>query len=357
MKILHTADLHLDSPFEALPSAKAAERRKEQRQLLSRIADVANSENVDLVLLCGDLLDSDSSYYETGEELIRSLRRISAPVFVAPGNHDYYSEKSPYAKLELPDNVHVFSKKSVEYAEYREKGFRVFGCAFTDKFDADHLSGFSYKPTDSLLNIMCIHGEPKPDEIAGSGMNYVALGHIHKATGLLNAGGVYYSQPGCPEGRGFDETGEKYINLVTLDYNSCSLEQIAVYSRKYEILKVDVSGRDPLLAVKMALADDTVRDIYRIVLTGESDYTIDTELIRKNLNEYFYELQVVDSTKLKSDIWEKCSEDTLRGLFLSKLKAQFDEASTDEDKAMIEKAVRWGLAAVDNAEEVKIHGN
>ena len=88
LKILHAADLHLDSPFEGLPAGKAAIRRKEQRELLTALAELAVSEQVDLVLLPGDLLDSDNTYYETGEDLIRALRSIPVPVFIAPGNHD-----------------------------------------------------------------------------------------------------------------------------------------------------------------------------------------------------------------------------------------------------------------------------
>ena len=73
LKILHAADLHLDSPFEGLSAGKAAIRRKEQRELLARLADLAVTERVDLVLLAGDLLDSGNTFYETGEELIRAL--------------------------------------------------------------------------------------------------------------------------------------------------------------------------------------------------------------------------------------------------------------------------------------------
>ena len=95
LKLLHAADLHLDSPFEGLSSGKAAMRRSEQRELLGRLAALVGREGVQLVLLPGDLLDSDNSYYETGEELIRCLTQMAVPVFIAPGNHDYYAPRSP----------------------------------------------------------------------------------------------------------------------------------------------------------------------------------------------------------------------------------------------------------------------
>ena len=130
LKVLHAADLHLDSPFEGLPAGKAAIRRAEQRQLLSRLAELAVKEDVDLVLLSGDLLDSDSSYYETGEELVRCLRQMPMPVFIAPGNHDPYTRRSPYARLRLPDNVHVFSENAIRGISLPELNAVVYGAAF-----------------------------------------------------------------------------------------------------------------------------------------------------------------------------------------------------------------------------------
>ena len=95
LKILHSADLHLDSPFEGLSAGKAALRRGEQRRLLSAMAALVREKEIDLVLLSGDLLDSDSCYQETGLELMESLGAMAVPVFIAPGYHDFYSPQSP----------------------------------------------------------------------------------------------------------------------------------------------------------------------------------------------------------------------------------------------------------------------
>ena len=107
MRILHAADLHLDSPFEGLSAGKAALRRGEQRDLLYRLANLAANEKADVVLLAGDLLDSDKAFRETAEDLVRSLSMINVPVFISPGNHDWYSSKCPYAKVRFPENVRI----------------------------------------------------------------------------------------------------------------------------------------------------------------------------------------------------------------------------------------------------------
>jgi len=367
IKILHAADLHLDSPFEGLSAGKASIRRAEQRELLGKIAALCRSEGVDLVLLSGDLLDSEHSYYETGEELIKSLGSIDAPVFISPGNHDYYSAKCLYAKLDFPENVHIFTDSTISCVEPEGLCARVFGAAFTDKRSDSMLEGFCAERRDGLFNILCIHGEAEvrdsaynpisTEQLEQSGMDYVALGHVHKSGGLRQAGPTWYYWPGCPEGRGFDETGEKSVAIVTLSDEGCSVEPKVISGRRYELIRVDISGGDALYAIHSALPDDTVRDIYRIILTGETELAPDIDRLQRGLDEFFFHLQLRDETRLRRSVWERAGEDTLRGIFLTKLRARFEQARDEESRILIEQAARWGLAALDNMEEVVQHEN
>lgn len=368
IKILHSADLHLDSPFEGLPEGKAAIRRGEQRKLLSKLAAVAAEERVDLVLLSGDLLDSANTYFETGEELIRALGSIAAPVFISPGNHDFYGQRSPYARLKLPENVYIFRQNSISAVEVPKLNVRVFGAAFTDSRCQPLLESFCAERRQGITNIMCIHGEVGAalgspynpislEQLSGCGMDYVALGHVHKASGLMRAGETWYSWPGCPEGRGFDETGEKTVNIIELEDGECKLRTRVIASRKYEVMKVDVTGIDPLLAVHTQLPDDTVGDIYRIILTGETEQTPDVNRLDSGLSELFFELQLRDETRLRRSVWDSAGEDSLRGVFLSRLKARHDAAKDEAEKKTIEQAAHWGLAALENREEVVRHGD
>ena len=367
LKILHAADLHLDSPFEALPAGKAALRRSEQRELLGRLAELSRSEKVGLVLLSGDLLDSDNSYYETGEELSRCLAGMAAPVFISPGNHDYYSPRSPWKRFKLPGNVCLFTENRIRGVTLSSLNVRVYGAAFTEKRSGPLLHGFKAERTPGVKNILVLHGEVggradspynpiTEEELSESGIDYAALGHIHKASGLRRAGPTWYSWPGCPEGRGFDETGEKTVSLITLtDDGDCTLETRCLAQRRYEELTVDVTGADPLLAVHTMLPDETVRDVYRVTITGEVDESLDLSRMYQNLYELFFELQLRDETRARRSVWERAGDDTLRGLFLKKLKAKYDAAPDEDTKRGIEQAARWGLAALDNREEAKRH--
>ena len=89
LKLIHASDFHLDSPFSGLGPEQAALRRGEQRDLLARLADLAREKRADLVLLSGDLLDSERVYPETVQALKSALGETPCPVFIAPGNHDF----------------------------------------------------------------------------------------------------------------------------------------------------------------------------------------------------------------------------------------------------------------------------
>ena len=364
LKILHAADFHLDTPFEGLPEGKAARRRLEQRNLLLAFAELARREHADLILLPGDLLDGEKVSFETESMLLNTLGSIPCPVIISPGNHDFYSEKSVYAKRSFPENVFIFRKNSVQCLELERLGVRVFGAAFTDRSCRPLLEGFHAEKYPDTINLLCLHANVDAKDspydpvttgqIAGSGIDYAAFGHVHKGSGLRKAGETWYSWPGCPEGRGFDETGERSVNVVEIDRETgdTELRPVSIAQRHYEILRVDISESEPLLAIHAQLPENTEKDIYRILLTGETDNAPGTTALQNSLEGLFFHLQIRDETKPRQDIWEKAGTDTLRGIFLSRCRERYDAAGTEEERSRIEQTVRYGLAALDNREEV-----
>ena len=358
VKILHAADFHLDSPFEALTPEMASVRRQEQRDLMDKVTALAEEEHVQLVLLSGDLLDSDTSYFETQDVLIRTFSRIRAEVFIAPGNHDYYCPKSPYAYVKFPPNVHIFKSPQISGVTLPELGCRVWGAGFNDRYSKPLLTGFK-APESGLTEIMVLHGDTAGDaynhirevEIASSGLNYLALGHVHSFSGIQTAGKTAYAYPGCPEGRGFDETDEKGVIIGTVSETGCSLQFRPMAGRTYRVRSINMTGsEDAAVTVLAALPPDTARDIYRIILTGEYPGSLDLQGLKATLSDRFFHVNVLDQTKLPRDIWEGIGDDTLRGIFLRKLKERYD-SSDDTTRGTVLTAVRYGLAALLNAEE------
>jgi DNA repair exonuclease SbcCD nuclease subunit len=361
VRILHAADFHLDSPFEALPAEKAGIRRREQRELLNRIADIAEEQQIQLVLLSGDLLDSASSYFETQEVLYRTLSRIKAEVFISPGNHDYYCPKSPYASMKFPDNVHIFTSPLIGCVTLPALGCRVWGAAFNDQYSRPLLTGF-HVPDDGTqkqyIEIMVLHGDLtgetynhiRETDIAASGLHYLALGHVHSFSGIRHAGKTFYAYPGCPEGRGFDETGDKGVLTGTIDRDTARLEFLPLAGRRYKIHTVDLTGAEDIpAAVAGSLPAGTERDIFRIILAGETGSAIDLPYLYEKLNGLFFHLTLQDTTRPAHDIWSSAGDDTLRGIFIRRLKEKYD-AAAEKEKDVIARAVRYGLSALDNRE-------
>ena len=358
LKILHAADLHLDSPFAGLSPEQAVLRRAEQRTLLDRLADLANEEQVDLVLLAGDLLDGERVYRETVDALAQALGRIRAKVFLAPGNHDPYNAASPYALPIWPDNVHIFTSPHPVGVELPQLDCTVYGAAFTTEQN-DHSPLESFSAPKPCLSLMVLHGNTagrdyapiSPGQIAASGLDYLALGHIHQASGLQKSGGTFWAYPGCPEGRGFDELGEKGVLLVQVSPGQVQTRLHPLSLRRYEIVEVDLTDcANPLSAVETALPAHTESDIYRIRLTGAFEMTPQILLhLEQNLASRFHALELQDRTRPPQDLWARAGEDSLTGLFLRAM-AQKREEQPQSDTLQL--AVRFGLAALEKGEDV-----
>ena len=358
LKIIHGADFHLDSPFSGLTPQQAARRREEQRELLDRLARLARDKGADLVLLAGDLLDSQRCYRETAQALARALGDIPCPVFISPGNHDYCSPRSVYATLNWPDNVHIFRDGAIQRVDLPRLNCAVYGRAFTaPRQDTSPLSGFRAEGEAGTLRLMCLHGDTapqsgygpiSPEDIAASGLDYLALGHIHQWGGLNRAGDTFWAYPGCPEGRGFDELGEKGVLYVEAEPGNVTAQFIPLCRRKYEILTVDLTGaEDALAAVTAALPESTQKDIYRLILTGEGEAP-DLSALERALAPRFYGLTVMDRTRLPQDLWARREEDTLTGLFLQTM---WDKCQGAPDDQTYQLAARFGLAALENGED------
>lgn len=375
MKLLHAADLHLDSPLSGLSPEKSAQRRRELREVPARLAKLAREERVDLVLLPGDLLDGGRVYPETVRALSRALEEMAVPVFIAPGNHDPFHEKSPYAAAPWPDNVHIFTQPDLRAVELPQLNCAVHGCAFTASHrEDDPLAGFT-APADGRLHLLCVHGEVgasgsygpiDPKSLENSGADYAALGHVH-AAGSGRAGKTLWAYPGCPEGRGFDELGPKGVLIVSLNEPArpaitspggpaaapaelgavpAGVKFVPICRRQYRIESVEESS------FVDALPQGESPDLVRILLTGESRSAPDLAALAAQAAPHFFHVELRDQTTLPQDLWARAGEESLTGLFLREMRARLEAAQEGEkDKLLL--AARFGLAALEGGEDVR----
>ena len=179
------------------------------------------------VLLAGDLFDSARVYRDTLEALRAALAACRCPVFIAPGNHDALLPGSPYLENGWPENVHIFRTAEPERVSLPE--FDVYGAGFLRAEMPAMLDGFRVADP-ARLNILVLHGDAENPAspydpvssaaLAASGLDYAALGHIHRR-GERRDGGTLCAWPGCLMGRGFDECGEKGALLVSAEKGAC----------------------------------------------------------------------------------------------------------------------------------------
>ena len=295
---------------------------------------------------------------DTARLVAAALGTFRGQTVIAPGNHDPYTTRSAYARTLWPDNVHIFTEDRMQTIPFPQYGCAVHGGAFTmPEEPADHvLAGFT-APDDGLVHIGLLHGELTgsesryrpltPEEIAATGLDYLALGHVHAPSAMNRAGNTVWAYPGCPQGRGFDELGERGFLFGDVEPGRVDMRFVPFAGRRYESLTVDVSGGDALDTIRRSLPPDTSRDIYRIRLTGETAEPLTLAPLERALSGEFFRLELRDDTRLRRDLWDRCGDDTLRGLFLGQLRREYDGADPRRQKE-IEQAVRFGLAAMDN---------
>ena len=363
LKFLHAADFHLDSAFAGLRPEQAAARRRESRESCRRFADYAARSGAQLVLLSGDLFDSARAFRETGEILRAALAEIPAPVLIAPGNHDWYGPDSPYAECDWPENVHIFKTGRPEAVKLPGQNVTVWGAAFTGPEQPQSLLRDVHAPQDGRVHVMVLHGEAavaagcynplSREEIETAGFAYLALGHIHKP-GQMRCGGTLCAWPGCLEGHGFDEQGDRGFYEGTIgEGGAVEIRWVPFARRRYEALEVDVTDTAPEQTLRAALPEGTGEDLYRITLTGETDARgIDLAALQEQFAPCFYALELRDETRVRPDVWARAQEDSLRGLFLRELRQELEQAQTPEERDEIQRAVRMGLAALDHRDRI-----
>lgn len=357
IKFVHAADLHLDAPFHSLPPEQAAQLRAEQRQLLRKLTELCQAQKADLLLLSGDVLDSEHVYRETLDALHQSFAACGAEVFLAPGNHDPAAVCSVWRTQAWGERVHIFDRPQMESVELERLGCRVYGAGFVGMECQPLLTDF--RVTDSaMVNLMVLHADvgqaQSPynpvtrQQIADSGLDYLALGHIHSFSGVCRAGNTTYAWPGCTQGRGFDETGEKGVIVGQVGRGGCELEFVPLAGRRYEILPV-CAGQEPLQAILSALPQDTEADCYRILLTGEAPPP-DVPALESALRERFFSLQIRDMTTPPVELWAECGTDNLKGLFLQSLHDAVQETADEQERQLLCRAARLGLDLMDGRE-------
>ncbi len=367
LKILHTGDIHLDCPFSSLGTRQAEIRRNELRAAFTSMMTYARMNQVNLILVAGDLFDNRYVTRETIALIKSEFEKISCPIVIAPGNHDYAGEKSIWRKNVFPEHVHIFTEESLSSFSFDDIRTTVYGYAFTSPNRTD-------VPFDGLtvedkgrINLLLAHcdmvsgsGTDCPvtkGQLEAFGCDYAALGHIHNApeAGKDNR----YAYCGCLEGRGFDELGPKGAIMLEIDKNDPSalgevrMKRIRFSKRRYESEELSAEGAETQgeiaerirsFVAERKYGEDTILRL-RLVGAVAPGLVINTaELARDPLG--LFSLKVVDGTSVAVDPDALRNDPTFYGELYRVLRPQL-ESSDEREREVALRAFRYAAAAVE----------
>lgn len=349
MKLIHTADLHINSPLTSahIPPSRIAERKRELIDTFRAIVDYATPQDYGAVIIAGDLFDSETTGVRARDAITAAIGKCpDITFFYLPGNHEKKAFL-PYA--EKLSNLKVFGD---DWTYFEFEDICIAGRAATtcDMFDTLNLS-------PRKKNIVVLHGELRDrsadggiigiNDAAGRSIDYLALGHYHTYTEkeIDRRGVAVYS--GTPEGRGFDETGE--MGIVLLDTAGSGITHIFKPFSKRTLHDIpcdmgDVaSQREAEDKIENLLFGLPARDIVRVRLTGGVKPGIPREFpyLVSRMNERFYSFEIKDECHMAISAEDYINDYSLKGEFIRLVLK--DNSLTDVKK---ERIINAGLAAL-----------
>lgn len=343
MKLLVCSDVHLDTQFRWAGPELARRRRSALRETFTRIAELAASERVDAWLIAGDLYENDRFEADTPAFVRDRLLSSGVPVFIAPGNHDWYGPGSLYRQLEadLPPRVHVFSTDRLAPVELTA-GFTLWGAAHLAPAGT---SGFltNFAVHRDGLNVALFHGSEigelafqgadkaphapfRASEVAASGLAHAFAGHYHSPKD-----GQWHTYPGNPDPLTFGETGLRGVVVAEFDSaGTLTRRRENVATSSVHDLDVDLTGVEfrEQARERVAAAVAGLTGVVRARLAGELARDLplgpaDLEGVGQHLDAL---LPVFGRLSRAYDFEALRTENTVRGRFVAEvLAADLDE--------------------------------
>lgn len=364
MKIIHCADLHLDSKMTSnLSKEQAKERKNEILRTFTRMVDYAKKNNVKVILIAGDLFDTrnvSAMVRNTVRDVIEQNEEID--FLYLKGNHD--SDNFLSKMEEIPQNLYLFADTWTTYSYGK---IRVVGLELNAQ---NSLTAYNSLVLDhDTFNIVTMHGQLAGyrnkdkaeiislDDLKNKNIDYLALGHVHGFhMDKMDSRGIY-CYPGCLEGRGFDECEQKGFVVLDIDDDSLKTNVNFVpmgYRTCYTVL-VDVTGVTTTQEAAMRIDKEITKNkhasssLVKVVLYGEVNVEceLDTSFLEEQFADYFYFLKVTDETKLLVNYKDYEGDISLKGEFVRLVSAS---DLTEEEKSMV---IRAGILAL-QGEEINV---
>lgn len=366
IRIMHIADSHLGLNINFL--GKLSENRSlEILNSMAKICQLANEEKVDILLIAGDFIeqsDISDSYMGAVKKMLTDVR---ARVFIVAGNHDYISIGSKYLG-DFSENVHIFKENHLEKIYLEDLNCNIFGASFRGTYQRESLLYSLGELDKDKINIGLLHGDISSgpslynpiclDNIEASGLDYLALGHIHKPSGIKLIGKTYYAYPGSPWGQGFDELGSRYGIIGDIAKENVKLREFEIVGPMFLDVHFSVDKYRDEVSLRQALREQLEKEYsnsgenyYRIFLEGyvDAENYIDIALLKQSFFDYKY-LEFYDNIRTKYDYEVLRREQSLRGVFVDNIlkeKALAIAAGNLDRSDSLDRSMELGLRALE----------
>lgn len=347
MKFIQFGDLHLDTPINKKYFKK--EEYDNAIKAFFKIIDICNEEDVDFLLITGDLFDSEYISKNTLELVRNKLRSLGdKKVFISPGNHDSLAVENLYKYLSL-DNIYIFKEFSHFDLIKNDERVRIYGAGFTSPYQMTSLVPEELILDRNFFNLLSIHGEIKGQSDYNPMFNnirdfdYVALGHIHQF--IYNpTPQLRYAYSGTPLGRGFDEEGEKGIILGEINGESIEIQFIKLGFPIFETITLDISDMDDGEIVKQINSLDIDKNNkYRIIFIGNRRNGPINAATIMSLIKWDNYIKIYDETKVEIDYSKTFDANGLIGMFINRANEVEEDIREEVIKTGLDALLRKGI--------------
>ncbi len=363
MRIIHCADMHLDSKMTAnLTKEQARERKGEILRSFGKMVEYARRNQVVAIIIAGDMFDTRNVSVTVRNTVMDIIwKNPDIDFLYLRGNHD--NDNFLTKMEEKPQNLCLFAENWISYAYDRVvvTGIELDETNSRTAYNSLVLDGEKF-------NIVTMHGQISGyksrdnaevislDDLKNKNIDYLALGHVHSfQMEPLDARGTY-CYCGCLEGRGFDECGPKGFVVLDIDTHSrtATTEFVSVAARTLYTLPVDVTGthitRDVAQRIEEVIVETGIAStsMVKFILEGAVDVEseIHLEFLEEQFAEYFYMVKIYDETKLLINYEDYANDISLKGEFIRLVQAS---DLSEEEKSEV---IRTGIQALQGEEIV-----
>lgn len=359
MKIIHCADIHLDSKMSAnLTKEKARERKTELLTTFQNMVEYGAAHEVDAILIAGDLFDT-KNVSATARNVVKNLilGHPGMEFYYLQGNHDEDSFTGGLA--EIPENLHLFGSNWTSY--HLSEKVCITGVELHPENSGSIYHTLSLDADQ--INIVTLHGQESEygakdkaeiihlTALKNKGIDYLALGHIHRYKKERLDGRGVYCYPGCLEGRGFDECGGHGFVLLSVDEAAGTVESrfVPFAFRNLYTISVDITGCNSTMDILERMKKETgeknypAKSLVKYELTGKIDVESekDTDFLLHQFADRFYFVKIKDSSEYLVDYASFAKDMSLKGEFIRTVMGRED--LSEEDRAAV---IHYGLQAL-----------